>query len=147
MITPKTTDIATTATDCLKVDCLSGQETFLNSALSPSKNLGFAVFSAESPILTSFPHIAFKTCDTAFPKHASFPPDGADLQSGRLLGLLMRGMGSAESAVLLGFHTVRMGFLILGGIVVTLFAFCACQSDSCTHSLLHSAAGQPSIVL
>jgi len=42
-------------------------------------------------------------------------------------------MSLAESAVLLDLHSVGMGLLILGSIVVTLFAFRACQSDFCTH--------------
>lgn len=42
-------------------------------------------------------------------------------------------MFPAESAVFLDFHSVRMSFLILGSIVVTLLAFCAGQSDFCTH--------------
>lgn len=42
-------------------------------------------------------------------------------------------MGFAESAVLLGFHSVRMRFLILGCVIVALFAFCTCQCDSCAH--------------
>lgn len=129
MMTPKTMDIATTATDCLKVDCLSGQETFLNSAFSPSKNLGFAVFSAESPIITSFLH-NFSRTPIKLPLCLCYCTNKLTLclhlRSGRLLGLLMHGMGSAESAVLLGLHTVGMCLLILGGIVVTLFALCTC---------------------
>ena len=42
-------------------------------------------------------------------------------------------MGFAESAVLLGFHSVRMSFLILGHVVITLFAFGTCQCNSCAH--------------
>ena len=53
MITPTTTEIATTATDCFNVDCLSGHEIFLNSAFTPLKKLGHFCFSAESPISTS----------------------------------------------------------------------------------------------
>lgn len=48
------------------------------------------------------------------------------LRRDRLFGLLVHGMGSAESAVLLGLHTVGMCLLILGGVVVTLFALCTC---------------------
>ena len=35
-------------------------------------------------------------------------------------------MSLAESAVLLGFHSVRMSLLILRSIVITLLAFCTC---------------------
>lgn len=42
-------------------------------------------------------------------------------------------MGLAESAILLGLHTVRMSFLILSHVVVALFAFCTCQCDLCSH--------------
>lgn len=45
----------------------------------------------------------------------------------------MKSMSLAESAVFLGFHSVRMILLILGCIVVTLLAFSTCQSNSCTH--------------
>jgi len=42
-------------------------------------------------------------------------------------------MSLAESAILFGFHSVRMILLVFGRIVITLLAFCTCQSDSCTH--------------
>ena len=42
-------------------------------------------------------------------------------------------MSLAESAVLLSLHSVRMSLLILGHVVVTLFAFCTCQCDLCAH--------------
>ena len=45
----------------------------------------------------------------------------------------MHGMSLAETAILLGFHSVRMSLLILCGIVVTLLALCTCQCNSCTH--------------
>ena len=45
----------------------------------------------------------------------------------------MSGVGPAESAILLCLHPVGMGLLVLGSIVVTLFALSAGQSDSCTH--------------
>ena len=44
-------------------------------------------------------------------------------------------MLSAESAVLLDFHTIRMSLLILGRVIVAALAFRASQGDSCTHSL------------
>lgn len=44
-------------------------------------------------------------------------------------------MLSAESAILLNFHTLRMILFILCRIVITLLAFCACQSDLCTHNI------------
>ncbi len=44
-------------------------------------------------------------------------------------------MPLAESAVLANFHTIRMSLLILGRIVVALLAFCAGESNSCTHGL------------
>ena len=40
----------------------------------------------------------------------------------------------AKSAIFFCLHSVRMGFLIFRRIVITLFAFCTCQCDSCTHS-------------
>ena len=39
----------------------------------------------------------------------------------------------AESAILLGLHTIGMCLLILGCIIITTLALCACQCDSCTH--------------
>ena len=42
-------------------------------------------------------------------------------------------MSLAESAILLGFHSVRMGLLILRHVVITLFAFRTCQCNSCAH--------------
>ena len=45
----------------------------------------------------------------------------------------MHRMSLAESAVLLGFHSVRMSLLILGHVVIALLAFCACQCDLCAH--------------
>ena len=45
----------------------------------------------------------------------------------------MHGMSLAESAVLLGFHTVRMSFFVLSHVIVALFAFCTCQCNFCAH--------------
>ena len=45
----------------------------------------------------------------------------------------MNGVLLAETAVFLRFHTLRMFFLILGGIVVSVLALCAFQCDSCAH--------------
>ena len=42
-------------------------------------------------------------------------------------------MSFAESTILFGFHAVRMGFLILRHVVVTLLTFCTCQCNSCAH--------------
>ena len=42
-------------------------------------------------------------------------------------------MSLAESAIFLGFHSVRMCFLILRSVVITLLAFCTCQCDLGTH--------------
>ena len=42
-------------------------------------------------------------------------------------------MCPSESAILLCFHSVRMGLLILRHVVITLFAFCTCQCNSCAH--------------
>lgn len=51
----------------------------------------------------------------------------------------MQGMCLAKSAVLLGFHAVRMGLLILRHVVIPLLAFCTCQCNSRTHNFhLHS---------
>ena len=50
-----------------------------------------------------------------------------------LLGFFVQCMSSAESTIFLGLHPVRMCLLVFGGIVVTLFTFCACQCNSCTH--------------
>ena len=41
---------------------------------------------------------------------------------------------STESTVFTCFHSVRMSFLILCHVVVTLFAFCTCQCDSNAHN-------------
>lgn len=43
-------------------------------------------------------------------------------------------MSLAESAIFLGFHTIRMSLLILCCIVVTILAFCASKCNSCTHN-------------
>lgn len=40
----------------------------------------------------------------------------------------------AESAILLGFHTIRMSLLILRHVVVTVLAFRTLQSNSCAHN-------------
>jgi hypothetical protein len=42
----------------------------------------------------------------------------------------------AKSAVLLDLHAVRHGLLILGGVVVALFALCASKCDLGTHIFL-----------
>jgi hypothetical protein len=52
----------------------------------------------------------------------------------------------AESAILLGFHSLRMSFLILCHVVITLFAFCTCQCNSCAqnfHLALFVFCSQP----
>lgn len=41
---------------------------------------------------------------------------------------------SAELTVLLGFHSVRMSFLLFCHVVVTLFAFRTCQCDLNAHN-------------
>ena len=46
----------------------------------------------------------------------------------------MQRMGLAESAILLGFHTIRMSLLILSHVVVTVLAFRTLQSNSCAHN-------------
>ena len=43
-------------------------------------------------------------------------------------------MLSAESAILFQFHSFRMSFLVLFCVVITLFAFCACQCNSRAHN-------------
>ena len=43
----------------------------------------------------------------------------------------------AKSAVLLDLHAVRHGLLILGGVVVALFALGASKCDLGTHIFLH----------
>ena len=45
-----------------------------------------------------------------------------------------------KSAVLLDLHAVGHGLLILGGVVVALFALGACKCDFCTHNFLHFVA-------
>ena len=45
----------------------------------------------------------------------------------------MQGMCLAESAVFLYFHPVRMRLLILGSIVITIFALSTRKSYPCTH--------------
>ncbi len=46
----------------------------------------------------------------------------------------------AKSAVLLDLHAVRHGLLILGCVVVALFALGACKCDLCTHNFLQFVA-------
>jgi hypothetical protein len=58
-----------------------------------------------------------------------------------LLGLLVHGMLSAESAVFLGLDPLRMSLLVLRRVVIALLAFRAGQCDPRTHSLLTSAPG------
>ena len=48
----------------------------------------------------------------------------------------MKGVCLAESAVFLCLHTIGMGLLILGKVVVTALACLAGQRDSCTHFLI-----------
>jgi len=117
MINPNTSEMQITATDCLKIFVLSGHEIFLNSAFTPFQKLGFGAFS----VFLEF------SIQSSFHRHCSVPK----LQ--QLFGLLVQCVGSAESAVLLGFHSVRMRFFIFCGVVVTLLAFGTCQSNSCTH--------------
>ena len=50
-----------------------------------------------------------------------------------LLGLLMKGMLSAERAVLLDLHTIRMCLLVLCGVIIPVLALRASKCDSCTH--------------
>jgi len=108
MINPRITAITTTTADCLAIDSLSGHEIFLNSTFNPLKKLVRAGFSLEFAIITSHsPQIAAAINNTLF-------------------GLFMRRMCSAESTVFFDFHSVGMSFLVLGGIVVPLFAFCTC---------------------
>ena len=51
-----------------------------------------------------------------------------------LLGLVVNGVLSAESAVLLHFETVRVVLLVLHGVVVSLLALGASQSDFNAHN-------------
>ncbi len=99
---------------CFATDSLSGQITFLNSAFRPLNQLFFGAASlfAFSPI---------------------FSP--------QLFCFLMHGVCLAESAVFLCFHSVRMSFLILCHVVITLFTFRTCQYNFCAHNFhlrLHS---------
>ena len=110
MIIPSTTDTTTTADVCFTRSCFVGQMIFLNSAFRPSNQLFLGVDS-EFPITPHF------LC----PKR-------------RLLGFLVYCMSLAETTVLLSFHSVRMSFLILCHVVVTLFTFCTCQCNSSTHN-------------
>ena len=48
-------------------------------------------------------------------------------------------MCSTESTILFRFHSVRMSFLVLCHVVITLFAFCACQCNFRAHNFhLHN---------
>ncbi len=47
-------------------------------------------------------------------------------------------MSLAESAILLGLHTVRMVLLLLGRIIVAVLAFGTCQCYLCTHFIISS---------
>ena len=51
-----------------------------------------------------------------------------------LLCFLVCCVSLAERAILFNFHTLRMVFLVFRQVVVTMFAFRACQCDSCTHN-------------
>lgn len=119
IISPTTIETITTAIDCFSADCLSGHDIFLNSAFTPLKKRKRVFLSVSAIPVTSKIHNA---CLSGYQK----------IPSG-LFGFLVHGMGLAESAILLGFHSVRMGLLILGCIVVTLLAFCTCQCYFCTH--------------
>lgn len=108
--------------DCFNVDCLSGQDIFLNSDFTPSKKLGFFSADAFEDVFSAITYL-----------HAA--PGG--LHSHRLrrllFGFLVKRVGLTESAIFLGLHPVGMSFLVLGRIVVTLFALGARQSDFRTH--------------
>ena len=56
IIAPATTEMQTTATDCLKSEFLSGHAIFLNSVFKPFKKLGFGVLAvfAEPPMRYAF---------------------------------------------------------------------------------------------
>ena len=45
-------------------------------------------------------------------------------------------MGTAEFAVLLNLHPFGMGLLILGGVVITVFALRACKCNPSSHRFL-----------
>ena len=53
----------------------------------------------------------------------------------------MKSMSLAESAVLLGLHTIGMSLLILCCVIITILAFCASKCDSCTHNFTSVYAG------
>ncbi len=57
-------------------------------------------------------------------------------QRSGLLGLLMKSVLLAESAVLSHLNTLGMCLLILGCVIVAALALCACQCNSCTHSFV-----------
>jgi hypothetical protein len=107
---PTTIAITVTATDCFKTDSLEGHTIFLNSIPTVLKNPGLLSLVLVSAMINSF-------------------------RLGQLLGLFVHGVTLAESAVFLGLHTIGMSLFILSGIVITLFALCACQCDLCTHIL------------
>ena len=52
----------------------------------------------------------------------------------------MKCMLLAKSAILLDLHAVRHGLLILGSVVVALFALGASKCDLSTHKFLHFVA-------
>ncbi len=117
----------TTATDCFNRVSLSGQMIFLNSALTPSKNFTLGALG----VLDTF--CSFDILCKLLSKKQRAADSGPQDTSRQLFCLFVRCVLLAESAVFLGFHSVRMRLLILGCVIVALFAFCTCQCDSCTH--------------
>ena len=120
--TPMKIDMNRTATVCFATVSLSAKTIFLYSFFSPLKKLGFFSFLADWPFFLWFLQLTLY----------SLPYYHVLYWTG-LLGFLMHGMSLAESAVLLGFHTVRMSFFVLSHVIVALFAFCTCQCNFCAH--------------
>ena len=126
IIAPMMIETITTATDCFKQGILIRPDDFLKLGFDTVKKLNLrclgrfrrlSSFDIRKPLskATRCRRLSFRT-------------------KGRLLfRLFVRCVLLAESAVLLCFHSVRMRFLVLGRVIVALFAFCTCQCDSCTH--------------
>ena len=58
----------------------------------------------------------------------------SEFMKSRLLRLSVKGVLSAERAVLLELHALRMSLLVLGCVVIAVLALSACQCNLCTHN-------------
>ena len=112
---PKISDVIITVTVCLISCSLLGQIILLNSPLMSIKKRLSENLSLFSCFLTGF---------------FSFSSDIV-ITFRYLLGFPVNGVLIAKTAMLFCFHAVGVCLFVLGCVVISLFAFSACQCDSC----------------